>query len=99
MKSTKKMILGQMAAISCMERGKLCPMRDGRYYNLQSWEDGRNVVRYVPKAEERSVREAVRGYRKFRLLAEKYADMVIRDTRKAEKKASLVPKNRKRKKN
>ena len=99
MKSTKKMVLSQMATISCMERGKLCPMRGGRYYNLQSWEDGRNVVRYIPKAQEQSVREAVKGYRKFMMLAEKYADMVIRDTRKAEKKALPVPKNGKRKEN
>ena len=99
MKSTKKSILSQMSAISRMERGKLCPMQGGRYYNLQSWENGRNMVRYVPEAEVRSVREAVKGYQKFMLLAEKYAGMVIRDTRKAEKKALPMPKKGKGTKN
>ncbi len=74
-----------------MERGKLCPMRGGRYYNLQSWENGRNVVRYVPGSEVQSIREAVKGYRKFMLLAQKYADLVIRDTRKAAKTAVIAP--------
>lgn len=99
MKSSKKSILDQMSAISRMERGKLCPMRGGRYYNLQSWENGRNMVRYVPEAEARSVREAVKGYRNFMLLAEKYADMVIRDTRKAKKTALPVARKEPRKKN
>ena len=99
MKSTKKTVLNQMAAISCMERGKLCPMRGGRYNNLQSWEDGRNVVRYVHEAELQSVREAVKGYRKFMLLAQKYADLVIRDTRKAAKEALNAPRKGKKKEN
>ena len=72
-----------MGAIERMERGKLCPMRGGRYYNLQSWEDGRNVVRYVPASEAKSVAEAVEGYKTFMDLAKRYADRVIQDTRKA----------------
>jgi len=51
MKSTRKSILEQMAGVERMERGKLCSMRGGRYYNLQSWEGGRNLVRYVPASD------------------------------------------------
>ena len=72
-----------MAAIDRMERGKLCPMRGGRYYNLQSWEGGRNVVRYVRAGEVQAVRQAVEGYRTFMALAKRYADLIVQDTRKA----------------
>ena len=83
MKSTRESILRRMGAIERMERGKLCPMRGGRYYNLQSWEDGRNVVRYVPADEAPSVSKAVEGYKRFMDLAKRYADRVVQDTRKA----------------
>jgi hypothetical protein len=86
-----------MAAIGRMERGKLCPMRGGRYYNLQSWEGGRNVVRYVPAHEVRAVRKAVEGYRTFMELARQYADWVIWDTRKAALLAGNEPEKVKKK--
>lgn len=92
MKSTRQSILRQMTAIKWMERGKLCPMRGGRYYNLQSWENGKNVVRYVPASEVRDLTEAVEGYKKFMILAERYADLVVQDTRKA---VSSAKKNQK----
>lgn len=97
MKSTRESILGRMAAIGRMERGKLCPMRGGRYYNLQSWEGGRNVVRYVPACEARAVARAVEGYKKFMGLAERYADLVVLDTRKAALAARNEPKKVKKK--
>jgi len=74
-----------MAAIERMERGKLCPMRGGRYYNLQSWEGGRNVVRYVPVSESVSVQKAIEQYKRFMELAKRYAELVIQDTRKRSK--------------
>jgi hypothetical protein len=83
MKSTRKSILDQMGAIGRMERGKLCAMRGGRYYNLQSWEQGRNVVRYVPASQSLSVKKDVEQYKRFMELAKRYADMVIQETRKA----------------
>lgn len=92
MKSTRKSLLDQMAAIERMERGKLCPMRGGRYYNLQSWEGGRNVVRYVQASEAVSVQKAVEQYKRFMELAKRYADLVIQDTRKAASKARSTPK-------
>jgi|GEM_PF-1635468 len=78
-------------------RGTLCPMRGGRYHNLQSWEGGRNLVRYVPVHEVRAVRKAVEGYRTFMDLARQYADWVIRDTRKAALLAGNEPKKVKKK--
>lgn len=92
MKSTRKSILEQMAAIERMERGKLCAMRDGRHYNLQSWEGGRNVVRYVPVAEAASVKKDVAQYKRFMELAKRYADLVIQDTRKIPPYARSEPK-------
>lgn len=91
MKSTRKSLLLRMAAIERMERGTLCPMREGRYYNLQSWEVGRNVVRYVRAGEVQDVRQAVGGYTKFMNLAKRYADLVVQDTRKAARLAQKVP--------
>lgn len=87
-----------MASIDRMERGKLCPMQGGRYHNLQCWERGRNVVRYIPATEVSAVRQAVGGYQSFVALAKKYADQVIRDTRKAAALAKKEPGKAKRKK-
>jgi hypothetical protein len=95
MKSTRESILRKMTAIGRMERGTLCPMRGGRYHNLQSWEDGRNRVRYVPASEVEAMREAVEGYRTFMALARRYADLVVRDTRKAAARARNEPREAK----
>lgn len=94
MKSTRESILRRMAAIERMERGTLCPMRGGRYHNLQSWHNGRNRVRYVPPSQLEAVREAVEGYRAFMSLAQQYAELVIQDTRKAAAKARSEPDTR-----
>ena len=64
-----------------MERGKICPMAGRPHYNHQTWQDGRNVVRYVPAEELASLQEAIDGYNLFRKLAEEYADEIIRRTR------------------
>ena len=92
MKSTRKSILEQMAAIERMERGKLCAMRGGRYFNLQSWEGGRNMVRYVPAAKASCVKKDVAQYKRFMELAKRYTDLVIQDTRKLNSKARSAPK-------
>lgn len=84
MKQTKKMkrLLERMARIARMERGKLCRMGGRPHYNHQTWQNGRNVVRYVPAGETDFVREAIAGYQQFIQLAEQYADEVIRQTRR-----------------
>ena len=71
-----------------MERGKLCRMRQaatGDYYNHQTWEQGRNVVRYVSRAQVNDLKKALAGYQQFLKLTKAYADEVIRRTRLAQK--------------
>jgi len=98
MKATKKMqrLLEQMTQIAWMERGKLCRMGNRPHYNHQSWQDGRNQVRYVPAEERDCLQEAIDGYHQFMKLAERYADEVIAQTRR--KREKLFPKHAKAKK-
>jgi hypothetical protein len=88
MKNTKKMqrLLKQMARIERMERGTLCRMGGRPYYNHQWWCKGRNVVRYVPAQEVDFLRDAINGYHRFMELAERYAEEVIKQTRKQRQK-------------
>jgi len=88
MKHTKKMkrLLERMADIERMERGKLCQMGGRPHYNHQTWRDGRNEVRYVPKDEVVERRKDIAGYQLFTQLAEQYADEVIRATRQEREK-------------
>lgn len=79
-------LLKQIAAIQKMERGKLCRMRDGAHYNHQTWEKGRNVVRYVPREQISHLHNAISGYQKYTKLTKAYADAVIQRTRSAEKR-------------
>ena len=71
-----------MAGIERMERGKLCQMGGRSHYNHQTWRDGKNVVRYVPKAEAAELKKDIAGYQRFAKLAEQYADEVIRASRR-----------------
>jgi len=88
-----KKILEKMAAIEKMERGKLCRMTGRPHYNLQSWHNGRNRVRYVPLDQTASVQRAIDGYREYWRLAEKYAEIMIDRTRKQrEKEFALLAK-------
>jgi hypothetical protein len=79
--STLQSLLEQMGQIQEMERGKLCPMRDGRYFNHQTWEQGRNVVRYVPAAQVPALRRSIAGYQRFLKLAEQYVALIVQQTR------------------
>ena len=56
-------LLKEIAAIRTMERGTLCRMGAGPYFNHQTWQQGRNCVRYVPTTECVAVRTAIAGYR------------------------------------
>ena len=86
--NTPQALLKKISAIQTMERGTLCPMQDGRYYNHQTWQDGRNVVRYVPRSEVKELKKAIAGYRRFMKLTQQYADLTIQDSREKRKKAS-----------
>lgn len=79
--STPKSILQQIARIQELERGKLCPMRGGRYFNHQTWENGRNVVRYVPAADVPTLQKSIAGYQRFLKLTQKYVTLVVLRTR------------------
>lgn len=84
MKHTKKMtrLLERMAAIERMERGKVCQMGGRPHYNHQTWQDGHNVVRYVPKDEVAQLKIDIANYHQFIKLAEQYVDEVIHQTRR-----------------
>lgn len=84
MKHTKKMhrLLERMAGIERMERGKLCPMGGRPHYNHQTWQNGKNLVRYVRADEADFLQEAIDGYHAFMKLAEEYVDEVIAKTRR-----------------
>lgn len=81
MKSSPEKILEKIREIQRMERGKLCPMRDGRYFNHQTWESGHNVVRYVPADQVSILQEALANYQRFLELTQEYADLIIQQTR------------------
>jgi predicted deacylase len=77
----KTRLLGQIAAIPAMERGKLSPHSSGRHQKLQCWQEGRNHTRHVAADELPTVESALAGYAQYRPLAEQYADLVIQETR------------------
>ena len=91
MKRQPEVLLKEIANLQQMERGKLCRMRrgpKGDYYNHQTWEKGKNVVRYVPQDQVASLKHAIAGYQKFLRLTQIYADEIIRRTRQSHKNNS-----------
>ena len=96
MKTTNKMqrLLEKMVGIKGMERGKLCQMGGRPHYNHQTWQGGRNEVRYVPKDEVEELRKDIAGYQLFTKLAEQYADEVIRASRRAREKKKRTGKTK-----
>jgi hypothetical protein len=77
-------MLKQIAQIRCMERGKLCLMRQGPsgpYYSHQTWQKGHNVVRYVPRDRVPVLQTAIAGYQQYLKLTQAYADLIIARTR------------------
>jgi len=87
-KHKPEIILQQISRIQQMERGKLCRMRrtpTGDYYNHQTWDKERNVVRYVPRNQVNDLKTAIAGYQQFLKLTQAYAEEVIRRTRQARK--------------
>ena len=83
-KPQPEVLLKQIARIQDMERGKLCRMRSSptrAYYNHQTWEQGRNLVRYVPRKQVGHLQKAIAGYQQYVKLTKAYADAIIRRTR------------------
>lgn len=63
--NTPESLLQQIAQIQHMERGKPCVLRQGPqgpYYNHQTWENGKNVSRYVPQDQVPALQQAIAGY-------------------------------------
>lgn len=87
---TPQALLKEIAAIRSMERGTLCRMGVGPYFNHQTWQQGRNMVRYVPAAERAALRKAIAGYRRFLALTQQYAELIVQRTR-AERPAGSRP--------
>lgn len=75
-------LIARMSRIQHMERGKICRMHGRPHYNHQSWQNGRNVVRYVRVDQVAPLQKAIDGYRLFMALAHQYADQVIGRTRR-----------------
>jgi len=85
---TKQQVLQQITAIPAMERGKLSAYsfkersgHSGPYYKVQSWQDGKNLTRYVPADELPAVQAALDGYAQYQQLTQQYAELVIAETR------------------
>ena len=88
-------LLQQMAQIQQMERGKLCILRHGPagpYYNHQTWENGKNVSRYVPPDQLASLKQALAGYEQFQALVKEHVDRMVQQTR-AQREADSKKKN------
>ena len=67
-----------------MEHGSLSIIRhgpNGPYYNLNSWEDGKNCCRYLPQDKVPEVQQAIEAYHQYQQLTEQYAQQVIEQTR------------------
>src|SRR5665811_2514459 len=82
--ATPKKLIKEIAQIEQMERGKLCLLREGPsgpYYKHQTWQDGKNICRYVPRDQVPTLQEAIDGYEKFQQLTQQYAELVIQKTR------------------
>jgi hypothetical protein len=80
-KNTMPPLLERMGRIQRMERGKVCRMAGRPHFNHQTWDNGCNVVRYVPAEHVAALQAAIDGYRLFMELARQYAEQIIQRTR------------------
>jgi hypothetical protein len=79
-----QVFLQQILQIQHMEHGSLCVTGqgpNGPYYNLNSWEEGKNRCRYVPLQQVPAVQAAIEGYQQYQKLTHQYAQAVIDQTR------------------
>lgn len=81
---TPQALLEQILQIQSMEHGSLSIIGqgpNGPYYNLNSWENGKNCCRYLPQDKVPDVQQAIEGYHKYKQLTEQYAQQIIEQTR------------------
>ena len=53
----------------------------GHYYNHQSWEKSRNVVRYMSRSQIQNLKNAIAGYQRILKLTQAGADEIVHRTR------------------
>ena len=84
MKISKKAqkLLIQMSEITNMERGKVCKMKGRKGFNHQTWQNGRNVVKYIHSENISDIEQDIKQYNHFMDLVGKYADEIIKQSRK-----------------
>jgi hypothetical protein len=81
---TPQSLIEQILQIQRMEHGSLSIIRqgpNGPYYNLNSWEGGKNCCRYLPQDKVPEVQQAIKGYHRYQQLTEQYAQQIIEQTR------------------
>ena len=81
---TPQALLQQILQIQRMEHGSVSIIGqgpNGPYYNLNSWENGRNCCRYLPQDKVPEVQQAIEGYHQSQQLTEQYAQKIIEQTR------------------
>jgi hypothetical protein len=81
---TPQSLIEQILPIQRMEHGSISVVRtgpNGPYYNLNSWEDGRNRCRYLPQDKVPAVQQAIADYHKYQELTQQYAQQIIEKTR------------------
>lgn len=81
---TPQTLIEQILQIPHMEHGSISVFRqgpNGPYFNLNSWEDGRNRCRYLPPDKVPAVRQAIAGYQQYQQLTQQFAQQVIEQTR------------------
>jgi hypothetical protein len=81
---TPQSLIEQILHIQRMEHGSVSVLRqgpNGPFYNLNSWEEGKNRCRYLPQDKVPEVQKAIEGYHKYQQLTEQYAQQIIAQTR------------------
>src|SRR6266446_9963015 len=81
---TPQALLQQILQIQRMEHGSVSIIGqgpNGPYFNLNSWENGRNCCRYLPQDKVPAVQQAIEGYQKYHQLTQQYAQQVVEKTR------------------
>ena len=106
-KPTPQSLLQDIAQIQSLDRGTVSVLRQGPqgpYYNHQSYENGRNVSRYVPPEQVASLQAAIDGYHRVQELMAQYVQLLVDKTRaeraagakkKTPRRTSSWPKSRK----
>lgn len=75
-------LLIQLSEITNMERGKICRMKGRKGFNHQTWQKGRNIVKYIHSEDVQDIEAAIKEYNRFMVLVQKYADEIIKQARK-----------------